>query len=42
MTSTDIEMQAMDAIQTTQEELVPLQNEDGMTSKDETSSSNDK
>ena len=42
MTSTDIEMQAMDAIKTTQEELVLLQNEEDRTSKDETSSSNDK
>ena len=42
MTSTDNEMQALDAIQTTQEELVLLQNENDMTSKDETSSSNDK
>ena len=42
MTSTDIEMQAMDAIQTIEEERMPLQNEDDVTSKDETSLSNDK
>ena len=42
MTSTDIEMQSMDAIQTIVEERMPLQNEDDMTSKDETSPLNDK
>ena len=42
MTSTDIEMQAMDAIQTIVEERMPLQDKNDMTSKAETSSSNDR
>ena len=46
MTSTDIEIQAMDAIMDTiqriVEERMPLQNEDDMTSKAETSPLNDK
>ena len=42
MTSTDIEMQAMYDIETIVEERMPLQNENDMTSKAETSPLNDK